>query len=388
MSENKSLSEGDVSSSSQPDVHTSNKKVKTALPGREKVDFIQPQKSRYAVQAMPGSLKVDARKKSGRGITALIVVFIAIFLGLGGFVIWMYGDSLGISVPNLSFQQKDQEEDISQKTDEEISKMNEDINVNTESISGLTEKVGGLSDDADFLEKKADHAEDIQNIEIFLKKTDSDGDGISDYDEVTVFETDPENEDTDGDGFKDGEEISAGFNPSGDGELVLKNQEKDDSSETGTISLGSYVGAFSLTDVEVSSNDIKLELSEDNAVSGSFTFEYEGSPYRVELTGVSEKDEEGSIRMVLDSSMISGSEKEGFKATFLLSEDSETKELSGVVEFTEIERDFLKSQKGQISFKLVSESAPAADVEAVDAVESEEETIESGSPISVPSSLQ
>lgn len=42
---------------------------------------------------------------------------------------------------------------------------------------------------------------------------DSDGDGLSDYDEVFVYGTDPTNPDTDGDGMKDGWEVLHGLNP-------------------------------------------------------------------------------------------------------------------------------------------------------------------------------
>ncbi|MCH8049219.1 hypothetical protein IH979_00735 [Patescibacteria group bacterium] len=42
---------------------------------------------------------------------------------------------------------------------------------------------------------------------------DSDGDGLSDGDEVYVYETDPLNPDTDGDGFPDGVEVEGGYDP-------------------------------------------------------------------------------------------------------------------------------------------------------------------------------
>jgi len=48
---------------------------------------------------------------------------------------------------------------------------------------------------------------------------DTDGDGISDADEINVWKTDPTNTDTDGDGFSDGLEILRGYNPAGDGSL-------------------------------------------------------------------------------------------------------------------------------------------------------------------------
>lgn len=51
-------------------------------------------------------------------------------------------------------------------------------------------------------------------------ETDTDGDGLSDFDEVNRWGTDPTNVDTDGDGFADFMEILSGYNPAGDGPLV------------------------------------------------------------------------------------------------------------------------------------------------------------------------
>ena len=49
---------------------------------------------------------------------------------------------------------------------------------------------------------------------------DTDNDGLSDYDEVKNFLTDPLASDSDGDGYLDGEEVKAGYNPRGSGKLL------------------------------------------------------------------------------------------------------------------------------------------------------------------------
>jgi len=46
-----------------------------------------------------------------------------------------------------------------------------------------------------------------------LKAKDTDGDGLSDYDELNLYKTSPYLEDSDGDGFKDGQEIKNNADP-------------------------------------------------------------------------------------------------------------------------------------------------------------------------------
>jgi len=48
---------------------------------------------------------------------------------------------------------------------------------------------------------------------------DSDNDGLPDYEEVMIYKTDPLNSDTDGDGHLDGTEVKHGYNPLGIGVL-------------------------------------------------------------------------------------------------------------------------------------------------------------------------
>lgn len=80
----------------------------------------------------------------------------------------------------------------------------------------------------------------LSNYEEYLLGTDplradSDFDGLSDGDEVNVYDTDPLNPDTDGDGLSDGDEIALGLNPlvtDSNGDGIPDNEEKFSQSMT------------------------------------------------------------------------------------------------------------------------------------------------------------
>jgi hypothetical protein len=53
---------------------------------------------------------------------------------------------------------------------------------------------------------------------------DTDNDGLTDREEVKVYGTNPLNADTDGDGYTDGDEVKGGYNPKGPGKLYQLNK--------------------------------------------------------------------------------------------------------------------------------------------------------------------
>jgi hypothetical protein len=59
----------------------------------------------------------------------------------------------------------------------------------------------------------------IEPTPIITEETDSDGDGLTDIEELKIYGTDPQKADTDGDGFLDGDEVKNGYNPLGEGKL-------------------------------------------------------------------------------------------------------------------------------------------------------------------------
>lgn len=61
--------------------------------------------------------------------------------------------------------------------------------------------------------------DEINNYKTHYLFYDSDGDSLSDGDEVKKYNTNPKNSDTDGDGYSDGDEVKGGYNPAGEGRL-------------------------------------------------------------------------------------------------------------------------------------------------------------------------
>ncbi len=60
-----------------------------------------------------------------------------------------------------------------------------------------------------------------------LKNIDSDSDGISDYDEINVYYTDPYNKDTDGDAYTDWQELNSAYSPHNPEKVKLKDNDQD-----------------------------------------------------------------------------------------------------------------------------------------------------------------
>jgi len=59
------------------------------------------------------------------------------------------------------------------------------------------------------------------------KNIDSDNDGISDYDEINVYYTNPYSKDTDGDGYTDWEELNNSYSPHNSEQVSLKDNDQD-----------------------------------------------------------------------------------------------------------------------------------------------------------------
>lgn len=62
--------------------------------------------------------------------------------------------------------------------------------------------------------------QEVHNYGTDPLNADTDSDGLNDRDEAVIWHTDPRNPDTDGDSYQDGQEVTGGYNPLGSGKLA------------------------------------------------------------------------------------------------------------------------------------------------------------------------
>jgi len=112
-----------------------------------------------------------------------------------------------------------------------------------------------LGEELDVLIKKVQIFETVRRDRTEANSaTDTDGDGISDFDEVNLYNTDPTLADTDNDGFTDGAEIIRGFNPNdAAAESAIAYQSPKET--VGVVTTEKLLVNEVLPEVELSSND-------------------------------------------------------------------------------------------------------------------------------------
>lgn len=91
----------------------------------------------------------------------------------------------------------------------------------TETVSSTDNVIGGT----EIMESSTtSNSSDITVTEAATSEAnttlDSDKDGLTDAEELNIYQTNPLKADSDGDGYTDGDEVKAGYNPLGEGKLV------------------------------------------------------------------------------------------------------------------------------------------------------------------------
>ncbi len=139
---------------------------------------------------------------------------------------------------------------------------------------------------------------------------DSDDDGISDFDEVTIYETDPFSADSDGDGYIDGAEVLSGFNPkdsSSDAIVIYENPKN-----TGVVE----ESLFSIGKIEIiTRRDADSEMGATTASSvGKMLFEGQSLPnsfitlyiFSIPTVVTVKTDEDGNWSYTMDKELENG----------------------------------------------------------------------------------
>lgn len=159
---------------------------------------VRPQATR------PSSVdSVGERPNVGKILFGVFLVALLGALGYGGWFVWGKFRSGAIKLP---VSQNKPAPVVTQKPATTNGVGNQSANI----LFGDVDSEGdGLSND----EEKA-LATDATN-------PDTDGDGLSDGDEVKIWHTDPMKKDTDGDGFNDGDEIKSGYDPLVKGGILI-----------------------------------------------------------------------------------------------------------------------------------------------------------------------
>src|SRR3989339_1753529 len=178
-----------------------------------------------------------------RGIVTVIVVLVVLgILGGGGW--WVYNSFIKTSLPNqqttdttatpnfVAQPLEEAEATIQVVEPEAATAPAQGVVGETTTSSGLENVAKEIADEqvlfGEPIDKDGDGLDDVKEAELSTDPNnwDTDGDALSDGDEVLIWKTNPLNPDTDGDTYKDGQEVKGGYNPNGPGKIFEVPEEK------------------------------------------------------------------------------------------------------------------------------------------------------------------
>ena len=141
-----------------------------------------------------------------------------------------------------------------------------------------------------FADADSDGLSDYREIHITLtnpNNSDSDGDGIDDATEINTYSSNPNSSDSDGDGFDDGTEVARGLNPTNSDAWIISYI----TNHPATFSLGTG-GGYTLDEIRdlragstligVSNNQATIRLQLDQSTNS--TTHWESTPHVMETS--------------------------------------------------------------------------------------------------------
>lgn len=193
------------------------------------------------------------------GFVFVFLLIFGLFIALG--ILYLQTSSFKAKISELSqTAQLSPQELETQKT--KLANLEKELTdlkkAEAEKINSLEDKINKISQ----TQTASVDTESIKQLEMILKLTDTDSDGLSDYDEAITYGTNPNLKDTDKDKYPDKVEIDNGYNPLGSGKLEKTSISKEQ--KTITIIAKNY--AFDPAQFEVKTGEkATLEITSQDA---------------------------------------------------------------------------------------------------------------------------
>ncbi|MDP3985978.1 MAG: hypothetical protein U1C53_02070 [Candidatus Veblenbacteria bacterium] len=151
----------------------------------------------------PLTMPMGERHSSHSWLKWLALAVLVLVIGAGAWYLWVRWGSEPVPAPlNETSQPADQTP---------VQPVNTEP---TPAPNASTDTDGDRLTDVEELERGTDP-----------RRADSDEDGLFDYEELSIYQSNPLQFDTDGDGYGDGEEVRNGYSPTGPGRILeLPNQ--------------------------------------------------------------------------------------------------------------------------------------------------------------------
>lgn len=157
----------------------------------------------------------NKQKSKANKVLLLVLLFVFILCFIFLFVNFL------TNIKEKNKENENQQEVLNQQETNENESGVVIIDTDLDGLYDIEEKEYGT--DPKLYDTDGDGLSDGEEVRIYKTNPlnpDTDGDGLSDYDEVIIYGTNPLSSDTDGDGYRDLEEINNGYSPIDAGKMM------------------------------------------------------------------------------------------------------------------------------------------------------------------------